>query len=234
VRIGALVAGLLVVGAAVAVPVALTRPDHPSHSIGAPAHRQTPSPTPAPSHASPRPSPSHARSASPSPKPPPKPSPKPTAKHPEKKKPGAGTPAGFRTYHDATGFSVDVPAGWQLVRNGSRVDFRDPAGGRFLRIDQTDSPQPDPVADWRRQAAYVSERLPGYRTVSIAAADYRGYPAADWQFEFGGHGDRRIRVVDRGFTVGGRGYALYWSAPAAHWSSSLDDFHTFAETFQPA
>ncbi len=237
--IGALITALLAVAAAVAIPVALTRPDHPSHSAGAPARRPTPSPTPAPSHASPRPSPSHARSATRSPKPTAKTAPAtkpPAKKHPAKKKPrtGAGVPAGFRTYHDTTGFSVAVPAGWQLVRNGTRVDFRDPAGGRFLRIDQTDSPQPDPVADWRRQAAYVSQRLPGYRTVSITAADYRGYPAADWQFEFGGPGDRRVRVVDRGFTVDGKGYAIYWSAPAAHWSSSLDDFHTFAQTFRPA
>lgn len=230
-RIGALLAGLLVVAAAVAVPVALTRPDRPSHSVGAPASRPTPSPTPAPSH---------ARSATPSPKPsaktPPTTTKPPARKHPAKTKPrtGAGLPAGFRTYHDTTGFSVAVPAGWQRVRDGSRVDFRDPAGGRFLRIDQTDSPQPDPVADWRRQAAYVSKRLPGYRTVSITAADYRGYPAADWQFEFGAGGDRRIRVVDRGFTVDGKGYAIYWSAPAARWASSLDDFHTFAKTFQPA
>ncbi len=229
--IAGLAAAVLLAGG-IAIPLALTGSGGSHRAAGHPT--TAPSPRPTPTHSA-RPSPTHTTPSPTHTVTPSKTSPVTThpVKRPKSKKPG-GVPHGFRPYHDPTGFSIAVPAGWHEVRNGSRVDFRDPAGGRFLRIDQTDSPQPDPVADWRRQADYVSGRLPGYRTLSISKVDYRGYPAADWQFEFGGNGDGRIRVVDRGFTVDGHGYAIYWSAPAGQWSGSLGYFHTFARTFDPA
>ncbi len=231
--LAAVVAALVVAGA-IAIPLELSGSPGSHHAAGHAKTGPTRRPTPSPTHA--RPSPTHTTpgpthtTASPSAKPPVKTHP---VKKPKSKNPGSA-PRGFRLYHDPSGFSVAVPVGWQRVRNGTRVDFRDPAGGRFLRIDQTDSPQPDPVADWRRQADYLSGRLTGYHTVSISKVDYRGYPAADWQFEFGGAGERRIRVVDRGFTVDGHGYAIYWSVPAGQWASDLGYFHTFAQTFTPA
>ena len=46
-------------------------------------------------------------------------------------------------------------AGWcQVSHDGHYVYIRDPANsGIFLLIDQSDQPKPNPLADWRQQAA---------------------------------------------------------------------------------
>jgi len=88
-------------------------------------------------------------------------------------------PDGFRLHVDETGFAVAVPADWAVSRDGSRTDSVEPGGGRFLRIDQTETPRPDPVADWQEQEVEVSARLGGYSRIRIAPVDYRGYDAAD-------------------------------------------------------
>jgi hypothetical protein len=147
----------------------------------------------------------------------------------------APLPAGFVQHRDPTGFRVAVPEGWTERRSGgSYVDFLDPQTGGFLRIDQTTTPQSDPVADWQRQEPSVAARLPGYERIRIEAVDYRGWNTADWEFTWQGSSGR-VHVLDRGFVTGDkRGYALYWSMPESAWESRLDEFATVAATFRPA
>jgi hypothetical protein len=130
---------------------------------------------------------------------------------------------------------VVIPAGWQQVHDSPRVDFRDPQTGRFLRIDQSDSPRGDPVADWQRQSAVVSARLSGYRLVRpIVAVDYRGWPAADWEFTWVNAGTT-VHVVNRNLVPRpNKAYALYWSVPESRWASSKRIFDIAAQSFQPA
>ena len=140
-------------------------------------------------------------------------------------------PAGYQRYTDPSGFSVAVPAGWQAEPSGTRVDLRDPDGGRFLRIDRTDTPKGDPKQDWEQQEKSVRNALPNYQRVSIESVDYRGWPAADWEFTFG----ERTHVRNRGFvTDPNHGYALYLSSTEDQWAASQEVFQTAAETFQPA
>ena len=143
---------------------------------------------------------------------------------------GAGVPAGFTLRKDPTGFQVAVPDGWQPVRNGSRVDYREPGGSRFLRVDQTDNPKPDAKADWERQEQSVSQRLPNYHRIKIVAVDYRDYNAADWEFTFGSN----THVLNRGMNTGAKGYALYFSSPNGQWDESQSIMRTIYKTFQPA
>jgi tRNA A-37 threonylcarbamoyl transferase component Bud32 len=144
--------------------------------------------------------------------------------------PGNGLPAGFHHYRDATGFSVAVPDGWAVDHHGTEVDIKNPDGTEFLRVDQTDHPKNDPVKDWEEQSKRVSNELPNYQTVSIESVDYRGWPAADWEFTWG----TQTHVLDRGFVTGAKGYALYWSAPEGRFDSDHDVFDVAARTFQPA
>ena len=143
-------------------------------------------------------------------------------------------PPGFVQYRDRTGFSVVVPAGWQQVRSGTLMDFRDPQGGRFLRIDQSDSPKGDPVTDWQRQAANFARTHAGYRLVRpIARVDYRGWAAADWEFTWNS-GGATIHVLNRNVVPRPtKAYALYWSVPDSQWASSRRIFDIAARTFQP-
>jgi hypothetical protein len=137
---------------------------------------------------------------------------------------------GFTTYADPTGFSLSVPQGWQVSHDGTQVRISEPGTTRYLLVDQTDSPKKDPAKDWERQEKSVSRRLPNYQRISIAPVDYRGFPAADWQFTWA----TRTQVINRGFVAGDHGYALYLSAPRDTWGESMQVFQTAADSFQPA
>ncbi|MEJ7775764.1 MAG: hypothetical protein WKF72_13245, partial [Nocardioidaceae bacterium] len=144
----------------------------------------------------------------------------------------AAVPEGYQLYEDQTGFSVAVPQGWTAERDGPRVQFTDPASSRFLRIDQTDTPQADPVADWERQEESVSQRLPNYERISIEAVEYRDYDAADWKFTFGEEGT--TQVLSRNMiTAPDQAYALYWSTPESEYDEALGTFEVIANTFMP-
>jgi serine/threonine protein kinase len=143
-------------------------------------------------------------------------------------------PPGWERYTDETGFSVAVPTGWSVSRNGTIVYFREPAGGRYFGIDQTDQPQPDPVADWTGKEAYRVARgdFPDYQRIRIEAVDYF-QKAADWEFTYR-VGDERVHVLNRGFiTSPTRAYGMWWSTPDSQWSGSLDDLALVQRTFTP-
>jgi hypothetical protein len=125
---------------------------------------------------------------------------------------------------------VAVPKGWNVTHDGTQVRISEPGSTRYLLVDQTDKPKKDPVKDWERQEKSVAARLPNYQRVSIAPVDYRSYPAADWQFTYA----TRTQVINRGFVAGGRGYALYLSAPRDTWDDSMRIFQSAADSFQPA
>jgi hypothetical protein len=142
-----------------------------------------------------------------------------------------GVPAGYTLHHDPTGFSVAVPTGWRAVRSGTHVDYREPGGSRYLRVDQTDNPKPDAKKDWQNQEKSVSKRLPDYRRIRIDRVDYRDYNAADWEFTWG---SGPTHVLNRGMNTGAKGYALYWSTPDGRWDQSRSIFTVITDTFQPA
>jgi serine/threonine protein kinase len=147
----------------------------------------------------------------------------------------AALPAGFVWYHDPTGFSIGRPRAWHVSHRGHLVYIQDLASGRFLIIDQTTQPKPDPLADWRQQEAARISTLPGYHRVRLAAVSYpQAERAADWEFTFYQNG-QLTHVLNRNILVNShRAYALYWSTPADNWSSSYHLFRVFAATFRPA
>ncbi|NMO57314.1 serine/threonine protein kinase [Actinoplanes sp. TBRC 11911] len=142
-------------------------------------------------------------------------------------------PAGWTRYRDPTGFSLYVPRGWTRSKEGSIVYFR--GAGRVLGIDQTDKPQPDPVADWRGKAGYRVARgdFPAYHEVHIRAVKYFR-KAADWEFTFTRSGVRQ-HVNNRGFiTSPTQAYGIYWQCPDAGWQSAEKDLRLVFGSFRPA
>ncbi|MGE5290798.1 MAG: hypothetical protein ACM3ML_27120, partial [Micromonosporaceae bacterium] len=148
--------------------------------------------------------------------------------------PGA-LPAGFIRYHDPTGFSIGMPTGWQVSHEGHLVYVRDPSSGRFLLIDQSNHPKPDPLADWRQQEANRISTYPGYRRIHLQAVRYaQAERAADWEFTYY-QGGQLIHVLNRNILANPEhAYALYWSTPASEWHASFRIFLGFAATFRPA
>jgi hypothetical protein len=148
--------------------------------------------------------------------------------------PANGLPAGYHTYTDPTGFSVGVPDGWTAApSSATAVDFKDPDSSTFLRIDRTDQPKGDPKKDWQEQEKSVHKTLPGYHRISIESVDYRGWPAADWEFTFGTSSLTHVR--NRGFvTDPAHGYAIYLSTPDTEWDANQQVFQVAADSFTPA
>jgi hypothetical protein len=141
-------------------------------------------------------------------------------------------PAGWRDYHDPTGFAVYVPAGWRRSKEGSIVYFR--SAGRVLGIDQTNHPQWDPVADWRGKATYRVHRgdFPGYHEIHIVEVRYFR-KAADWEFTF--DGSVRQHVNNRGFVVSNhQAYGIYWQTSDADWARARPDLQLVFDSFRPA
>lgn len=148
-------------------------------------------------------------------------------------------PSGWHLYTDETGFRLPVPDGWRITREkyGSapdevRVTFSDPRGGRWLLIDQTNRPRPDPVADWREQEANRKDGYRNYRRITLQAVSYWD-KAADWEWTYT-EGGTEVRTRNRGFvTARDKAYGIRWQTPAAAWNDNLDDFQVIADGFRP-
>jgi hypothetical protein len=141
-------------------------------------------------------------------------------------------PAGWRDYRDPTGFRVYVPNGWTKSKRGSIVYFRD-GKGHVLGIDQTNKPQPDPVADWRGKARYrvAAGDFPDYDEIKIVPVKY-WQKAADWEFTF--DGSNRRHVNNRGFiTSKKQAYGIWWETSDARWKADRDDLQLIFDSFRP-
>ncbi|WP_328522785.1 serine/threonine protein kinase [Kribbella sp. NBC_00359] len=200
-----------------------TSSPRPSEASKAPRSTAAPSSTPPPNTRRPS-SPATSRPASPSSRP--------TSPESPATEPGA-VPAGFERHTDPTGFSLAVPAGWTVDRQGGRVYFREPGGARFLLIDQTDQPKPDPVADWRQQEAARRDGYDDYQRIRIEPVDYFE-KAADWEFTYATPSGRRHVIIRGVVTSDKRAYGIYWSTPDTQWTESRSLYRTFTKTFQPA
>jgi serine/threonine protein kinase len=145
-------------------------------------------------------------------------------------------PAGYYRFTNPTGFSIGVPRGWQISHDGHYVYIRDPANsGIFLLIDQSDQPKPNPLADWRQQAADRQGSYPGYHLILLREVRYsQAEKAADWEFTYNRNGVN-VRVLNRNILANARhAYALYWSTPVSDWDAYYHFFQVFADTFRPA
>jgi serine/threonine protein kinase len=202
--------------AVIATGIAIGLSRHPGHTAARPAASAAPaSSRPAPSSTTPSSSPSPAASASAG---------------------SSALPAGYYRFTNSTGFSIGVPRGWQISHDGHYVYIRDPANsGIFLLIDQSDQPKPNPLADWRQQAANRQGSYPGYHLILLREVRYtQAEKAADWEFTYNRNGVA-VRVLNRNILANARhAYALYWSTPVSDWDACYHFFQVFAATFRPA
>ncbi len=226
-----------VIIAAIIALIDLAPKDTTSHQITAPGQRAVspgyPAAMPGHQRLSPAPEAPHARPA------PPRHPAAPGPSSPSSPAPGhsglGNLPGGFSWYHDPTGFSIGMPKNWQISHQGHLVYIQDPNSGRFLIIDQTTHPKPNPLADWRQQEAARISTFPGYHRIRLQAVRYaQAERAADWEFTYDDNG-QLTQVLNRNILANAHhAYALYWSTPASEWKTSYHYFLAFAATFRPA
>ena len=144
----------------------------------------------------------------------------------------AEVPEGWQRF-DGPVYSVAHPADWQPQEgSGPRIDLTDPQTGTYLRLDYTDDPEPDPVADWEQASDDFAQRYGNYEEIRIEAVDYRDFDAALWEYSYVTDG-QRFHAYNLGFTDGECGWALNLQAPESAWSEMEPKFEQFMATFEP-
>ncbi len=144
----------------------------------------------------------------------------------------ATVPADWVPYADpATGFTISHPPGWTVEVDGSLTDFVDPATGAYLRVDHVEPPGPSPEGAWLDFEPRFAAEHAGYRRIRIEPTTYAGFPAAIWEFTYGGGGARQ-RAVDLGFVTGRYGFALNFQTPEADWDRLQPVFDAFKAGFK--
>lgn len=144
--------------------------------------------------------------------------------------------AGYYRFTNPTGFSIGVPDGWRISHVGHYVYIIDPSNaGIFLLIDQSDTPNPHPLADWRQQAANRASTYPDYHLIRLESVYYpQAEKAADWEFTYVRSGVL-VHIINRNVLANAHhAYALYWSTPESDWNADYHYFEAFSGTFRPA
>ncbi|MFI2759809.1 serine/threonine-protein kinase [Streptomyces echinatus] len=146
---------------------------------------------------------------------------------------GSGSAPAESTRKGGQGYSIGLPKGWKFKTTVSAGDRYTGPDGQRLLVAWTSTPKDDPVADWKNQERDMVRDQ--YRKIRIEQVDYRGWNTADWEFTYTEDGTG-YRTIDRGFVVNDHlGYALMYSAKAAHWNGDLrkDTWKTLTESFKP-
>jgi serine/threonine protein kinase len=146
-------------------------------------------------------------------------------------------PAGFHRAGGPRGSSIAVPSGWtRQVLSGDSVRWTQPSTGAHIQVDTIPWKVADPVEHWRQFESEVMAKanLPGFRETRLSGRfDPRGWPASDLEYTWSTRDHGTLRAYDRGFTAGGRQYAILVAAPSRQWSRYSDLPSTIFNSFQP-
>jgi eukaryotic-like serine/threonine-protein kinase len=154
-------------------------------------------------------------------------------------------PAGYRMDRlppspiGAAGYEVGVPVTWTEARKEYDTFFYAPGGHTYLQVDLTPHTYADMLTEARTLAlrTQAEGKFPGYRPIAIRPVTLRGLSAAAWEFTWQDPAVGRMRALDlmyiAGTPAGRQSYALYMTAPAGAWKSSLATFDEEMRTFRP-
>jgi hypothetical protein len=137
------------------------------------------------------------------------------------------------------GFTIDVPPGWQVERQGRSWYFYAPNGVWYLQIELTPHTYPN---DMVKEAHYIEThaiaegKLPGYERLGIKAVPIHGWAGALWSFTWENSGIGTMHVDDLLFVGqtedGSQSYAIYFTAPNRTWGSALKTYDRMLHTFE--
>src|SRR4029450_1431829 len=98
----------------------------------------------------------------------------------------SAVPASWRTFQDPDGtYRLSFPPTWKPTDRGAFIDFTEPGGERFFRVQPTTDGMAPPIAQRSLERLFAA-RHPGddYRQLRLDATTFRGIPAAEWEFTF--------------------------------------------------
>jgi len=144
-------------------------------------------------------------------------------------------PATWRSFQDPDGtYRLSFPPAWTPSDQGPFIDFTEPGGERFFRVQPTTDGLAPLTAQRSLERSFIG-RHPGdgYRRIHLGQTTFRNLPAAEWEFTFLDEG-RLTRGYDLTFTAGGRRHAILFQSPADRWAASRDDLQAFLAGFRPS
>ena len=130
-------------------------------------------------------------------------------------------------------YRLSFPPTWTPTDRGPYIDFTEPGGERFFRVQPTTDGLAPLVAQRNLERAFMA-RHPGggYRRLRLGSTTFRSVPAAEWEFTFLDEG-RPTRGYDITFLAAGRRHAILFQAPANRWAGSRDELESFLAGFRP-
>jgi eukaryotic-like serine/threonine-protein kinase len=143
-------------------------------------------------------------------------------------------PASWRSFQDPDGtYRLSFPPTWTPTDRGPFIDFTEPGGERFFRVQPTTDGLAPLVAQRNLERAFMA-RHPGdgYRRLRLGPTTFRRVPAAEWEFTFLDEG-RLTRGYDITFIAAGRRHAILFQSPANRWAGSRDELQSFLAGFRP-
>jgi len=144
-----------------------------------------------------------------------------------------GVPPGWRPFQDPDGtYRLSFPPTWTPTDQGPFIDFTEPGGEQFFRVQPTTDGMAPLTAQRSLERSFMA-RHPSddYRRLRLATTTFRGVPAAEWEFTFLNEG-RLTRGYDITFTAGGRRHAILFQSPASRWAASRDELQSFLAGFR--
>jgi hypothetical protein len=144
-----------------------------------------------------------------------------------------GVPAGWRSFQDPDGtYRLSFPPTWTPTDRGPFIDFTEPGGERFFRVQPTTDGMAPLTAQRSLERSFMA-RHPGddYQRLRLGTTTFRSVPAAEWEFTFLNEG-RLTRGYDITFTAGGRRHAILFQSPASRWAASRDELQSFLAGFR--
>ena len=158
------------------------------------------------------------------------------AADPAAEDPDAVVPADWSAYEVGdTGSVVRYPSDWTpQTRSTTATDLNDPDGGRYLRVDYTEEPGDDAVADWENQSDSFATDHANYEEIAITEYEYPGAETAGlWEYTYE-EGGAQLHAYNLAIVIGGRGYALNFQTPEDQWDDSQELWDQFVAGFEPA
>ncbi|MGW0436594.1 protein kinase domain-containing protein [Micromonospora sp. NPDC003197] len=141
---------------------------------------------------------------------------------------------GWHYYTQDPSFSVPVPDGWQQLRDGRRVEFRELDGRRVLTVEALGAPKADLLADARSAEAADREsgKYPTYERVHLREVNYRTR-AVDREWTYADSGGTRMHALSRTFVAeNGQAYKIQWITPDGAWAAGQHDLALILDGFR--
>jgi hypothetical protein len=145
-----------------------------------------------------------------------------------------GAPAGWRSFQDPDGtYRLSFPPTWTPTDRGPFIDFTEPGGERFFRVQPTTDGMAPLTAQQSLERSFMARHQgDDYRRLRLGTTSFRSVPAAEWEFTFLNEG-RLTRGYDITFTAAGRRHAILFQSPASRWAASRDELEAFLTGFRP-